>query len=113
VERRLHVLSVEPREDPLTGARGRALARHVLRYLLDHPGAKDTAEGIREWWFHEGDMPDGREMQRALDALVERGWLTRTGTTEPVYGLGSGEPLAVRAFLEDGGGRADRAEAGR
>ena len=50
--------------------------RAILRYLVEHPDAKDTIEGIRKWWRPEG-TPEYRqdEVQQGLESLVSKGWL--------------------------------------
>lgn len=48
----------------------------IVNYLLDHPEAKDTLEGIVRWWVMEQRIR--REMlqvQQAIGELVQRGWL--------------------------------------
>ncbi len=48
----------------------------IVNYLLDHPEAKDTLEGIVRWWVMEQRMR--REMlqvQQAIGELVQREWL--------------------------------------
>jgi hypothetical protein len=70
-------------------ARVRETERNVLRYLLAHPDAKDTVEGILEWWLPDAirGVPK-TEVTRALEDLLDKGWITTSsfgGTT--VYGL--------------------------
>jgi hypothetical protein len=67
----------------------------ILRYLVAHPDAKDTVDGIARWWIAPpGDDPERREsnlrtVQEAIDELVARGWIVRRETTRShiVYGL--------------------------
>lgn len=55
-----------------------AVAASVHRYLLDHPNAADTLEGVAQWWL-SGDA--GHEwlskVQRAIEQLVSRGEMVR------------------------------------
>jgi DNA-binding IclR family transcriptional regulator len=43
------------------------LAFKILDYLRRHPNAKDSVEGIADWWVGE----DPSEVRRALETLVE------------------------------------------
>ena len=46
----------------------------ILRYLAQHPGAKDTAEGIAEWWMSaRPSRPTLTEVRDAMEDLVGRG----------------------------------------
>jgi hypothetical protein len=48
----------------------------IVGYLLDHPEAKDTLDGIVRWWVMEQRIR--REMlqvEQAIGELVQRGWL--------------------------------------
>ena len=69
--------------------------REILRYLVAHPDAKDTVDGIARWWIAPpGDDPHRQGwnrdvVQEAIDGLVARGWVVRRETTPAhvVYGL--------------------------
>jgi hypothetical protein len=72
-----------------------SVVTQILRYLVAHPDAKDTVDGIARWWITPGGQdPDRREwnrrvVQEAIDELVARGWVVRRATTPShvVYGL--------------------------
>jgi hypothetical protein len=50
------------------------LADQILRYLLEHPEAQDTIDGIADWWLTERIVRQGiAEVEIALSHLVERG----------------------------------------
>jgi hypothetical protein len=54
------------------------LARHILRYLREHPGAQDTLEGIVVWWVSEHAIKHWLpQVRRSLAALVSRGYLEK------------------------------------
>ena len=59
--------------------RTRVLAGELLRYLEQHPGAADTAEGVWRWWLPHGTA-EYREsdVHAALEWLAERGLLARS-----------------------------------
>ena len=42
------------RSDPESG---QAIADEILAYLRRHPNAKDTAEGVLNWWIADGNTP--------------------------------------------------------
>lgn len=66
-----------------------AIEEDLMHYLLHHPEAKDTAEGIMQWWLPRSYSGLGlTELTGALDRLVEKGRLNASmhaGTR--VYGL--------------------------
>jgi hypothetical protein len=68
----------------------RDLARMILQYLAAHPDAKDTLEGIAQWWIQrgQGDTPSGG-IERAVAALCAEGLIleTRRPGLPPFYGL--------------------------
>jgi hypothetical protein len=54
------------------------LARHILRYLREHPEAQDTVEGIMVWWVSERAIKQWLpEARRSLAALVTQGYLVK------------------------------------
>jgi len=64
-----------------------AIFYDILAYFADHPEAKDTVEGIVEWWLLEQRLKRARvQVKAALTQLVVEGLLiTREGTTGRVY----------------------------
>lgn len=45
-----------------------------MRYLLEHPDAKDTAEGVADWWLLNRKVSAGvTEVEASLRRLVELG----------------------------------------
>ena len=62
----------------------------LLGYLYSHPDAKDTAEGIENWWLRaHGATVDRMGVRKALNDLVARDWLIRRGrmSGHQIYGL--------------------------
>jgi hypothetical protein len=48
----------------------------ILRYLLRHPDAQDTLEGISEWWLlEETIIRKYTEVEAALSKLVDLGFV--------------------------------------
>lgn len=51
-----------------------ALAATIRRYLLDHPNAADTSDGVARWWLAGGAGEAWlSSVRRAIEQLVERG----------------------------------------
>lgn len=50
-------------------------AQELVSYLLAHPGACDTADGISRWWFETEDGVSPQALKQALDDLLARGLL--------------------------------------
>ena len=50
------------------------MAQAILRYLQGHPDAKDTLEGIAQWWLlKEWTERKYNQIESSLSDLVERG----------------------------------------
>jgi hypothetical protein len=77
------------------------IQRDVLAYVLAHPDARDSADGIRNWWL-TGALRGiaAAEVRRALDELVRRRWISMTGR-EPYtsYGVERDRLGEIRTFL--------------
>jgi hypothetical protein len=46
------------------------IAYEILQYLIDHPKAQDTLEGIVQWWLSEGTIKRQAFVKEALSVLV-------------------------------------------
>ena len=78
--------------------------RGILHYCVHYPDAKDTPEGILKWWLAEGRGEWSKEdIQKALDMLTAKRWLTTRGTTpaKTIYGLNRDHLEAIKIFCED------------
>lgn len=54
------------------------LGREILSYLLDHPDAQDTLEGIVQWWMLERSIQfHTAQIREALEELVASGLLVQ------------------------------------
>ena len=50
----------------------RAIARELLAYLVEHPHAQDTVDGIVHWWLRpRGIEAEPDVVQQAVRALVD------------------------------------------
>ncbi|MBI3803976.1 MAG: hypothetical protein HY282_09480 [Nitrospirae bacterium] len=64
--------------------------RRILSYLLRHPGARDTVEGMTRWWLLEEEIYERfGEISQGLSSLVQEGLILeeRRGGTLPLYRL--------------------------
>lgn len=49
----------------------------ILAYLVRHPDARDTFEGIVEWWLLEQEIAEGaKAVKKVLAELVGEGLIT-------------------------------------
>jgi len=86
------------------GAEGQVI-RGILQHLIENPDAKDTMEGILKWWLPDGHRQGRGEVQKALDMLTSKGWLT---SREPIpskefYGINKDRLQEIRSFLQQSG----------
>lgn len=76
------------------------LDQQILRYLVDHPGARDSADGIRVWWLPPGSDAATADVEEALEDLVRRGWVEMTGEGDVMlFGLSAQASAAIREYL--------------
>jgi hypothetical protein len=58
------------------------IQRRILRYLVEHRFAKDTVEGITQWWLRDWNPPPSLpEVESAVEALVQKGWMAKRKTS--------------------------------
>ena len=82
----------------------RKAIRSLLLYLREHPEAKDTLDGVKQWWLCETSEDYTRkEIQGALDWLTVSGCLTRreTGSTLKIYGLKQTQRGQIEVLLAE------------
>jgi hypothetical protein len=77
------------------------LRRAVLSYWVEHPGAKDTTEGIRLWWLSEWITLPYSMLREELETLARRGWVIERGTGDanPIFALNPVEIPSISAYL--------------
>jgi len=81
----------------------RRIQHRILAYVLDHPEAKDSLEGIRHWWLTgpQRGLPEA-QILAALEGLIRSGLISAVGRGEgAVYGMRQGHEPEIRAFLEE------------
>jgi len=75
----------------------------LLGYLYSHPDAKDTAEGIANWWLRaHGVMVNQTGVEEAINELVMSGWLAATGriASQPMYSLNRARIVELQQLVE-------------
>ena len=80
--------------------------RSILDYLVHHPGAKDTQEGVLNWWITAPCLDEDAERLaiEALDKLVAQGWVLKRDTSnQPIYSLNHAHLKEIRTFLTQDG----------
>lgn len=81
-------------ESPHAGVR-----RSILDYLVRHPGAKDTREGVINWWIAK-PCPDERIADEILTGLVAQGWIVKRDTaSQAIYSLNHARVQEIKTFL--------------
>ena len=83
--------------------RRKSLQRSIIRYLVAHPGAADSASGVRHCWLRgEADISQPM-VEHALEDLLNRGLLVKRGDTPAtrIYAFNEVAGEAARAFSEE------------
>ena len=81
-----------------------AEAREILSYLIEHPDAKDTVDGILRWWLTKGNSEIRKgEVEEALDFLVAKGFLIERETSDlkKIYGVERERLGEIETYLKD------------
>ena len=80
----------------------RKTAQAILRYLVKHPKAKDTVDGIAQWWL-EGEKSERVNVARAMSLLLSRGVIreSRRKGLQPYYQLVPGRRAAALKILRE------------
>lgn len=78
------------------------IARAVLHYLQEHPDAKDTLEGIAQWWLlRECTERKIAEVERGVSILLARDLVfeSRREGLMPYYGLNPAKQQEISKIL--------------
>jgi len=82
------------------------IAREILHYLQVHPDAKDTLEGIAQWWLlKEWTERKFQQIEATISQLVERGLIVerRRPGLPPYYWLNRTKQDEISRILESNG----------
>ncbi len=85
------------------GQKTQETAREVLGYLLTHPDAEDTLEGIARWWLERGRIERTiAEVGESLEDLLARGLILerRERTKLACYRMNPTKRREIGRFLE-------------
>jgi hypothetical protein len=101
--RRLCKLTTQTEACNLTESDLRGLQVDILSYLLEHPEAKDTVEGIMHWWLPRQRAQVGiDDVRHALDELVNKGWLAATSAGQTkLYALEPGRRDEIARWVKN------------
>ena len=79
------------------------VARRILSYLLSHPRAEDTLEGIVEWWLLEEQIKQHREhVIKVLDNLASQKLIIvrKSGDSRIRYRINKKNLKTIRMILK-------------
>lgn len=109
--RRRHAVCWAPRSrvnvddaNKLRDGRGDSLSQELLEYLVQHPEALDTREGIAEWWLLKQRISEVvGNLEAVLDDLVKQGFLLANRGEEGriYYCLNRAREREVRKYLRN------------
>ncbi len=79
------------------------IAREILAYLIDHPEAQDTLDGVVQWWLLEQEIKyQIDKVKEALVELVGKGLVLerQDGRMRNHYGVNPHKVEEIRAMLK-------------
>ncbi|MFN7997438.1 MAG: hypothetical protein U0Q18_27725 [Bryobacteraceae bacterium] len=73
----------------------------ILRYLVSHPDARDTVEGIAEWWLPPLSTHSIADIRGALERLEARNLILvwKSAAASAIYGFNRESAAAAKAYL--------------
>jgi hypothetical protein len=86
-----------------------AVAAEILQYLVAHPQARDTVEGVLKWWLPIHPVQRTKAVvQEALSLLVAQSRLTKRSIThsEDVYSADEAQMEEIRTLMGNAGDKA-------
>jgi hypothetical protein len=89
------------------------IMRDILAYLVDHPEAQDTLEGITEWWLLEQKIKyQTKIVQEALEELVKSGLILthKSWNSRTHYHINQRKYEEIQELLKGGPNEMERPE---
>lgn len=79
----------------------RTVIQEILNYLVVNKEAKDTLDGILEWWLPNDYAGLRTEVQNALDFLILKKWLIKQEilASQKIYGINPERLDEIKSFL--------------
>jgi DNA-binding PadR family transcriptional regulator len=77
--------------------------KQLLRYMVQHPEAMDTVEGIREWWLRDvSQTVSENTLVAAIEELESKDWLIRRDMTglKTLYRINPSKLEEIRELLQ-------------
>ncbi len=77
------------------------IAHEILAYLMDHPDAQDTLDGVVQWWLLERKIKNQADLAKeALAELVHKAWVLEVSVGDScTYRMNRNKYEEIRAFL--------------
>ena len=88
---------------PVAATEARLITQDILSYLLEHPAAEDTIEGIAEWWLLEEKIKRRtNQVQEVLDELAREGLIIANESKDSKirYRINKLKEKKIRAMLD-------------
>lgn len=80
------------------------LALRILRYLYANPNAKDTLDGITEWWLLRVKIEEAvKDVANAISWLVAKGFVLQKQLPDSttIYTINPGNKKNVHQFIKE------------
>ena len=77
--------------------------KQLLWYMVQHPEAMDTIEGIREWWLRDiSQTVSESTLAVAIEELESKGWLIRRdmASATALYRINQSTLEEIRELLQ-------------
>ena len=81
------------------------IAHEILAYLMEHPDAQDTLEGVMEWWLLERNLKyEARKVNELLAELVVEGLILekKNSNLKIRYKINPEKKSEIQSLLDQG-----------